>query len=189
MAEPANKNLSGKAWWQANQAKYPNSDKVSDLEAGFRKNVEAFLKALNDAGAKVVISSTKRNETRAHLMHYSWKLAKGEIQPGSIPKKPGLDIEWDHGDRAKSKQAAQEMVDLFGMKYIASLTSNHIAGKAIDMSISWSGTLKIQQQDGKEVEIKTPPASGQNTELHKVGKTYGVIKLATDPPHWSYNGH
>jgi len=190
MAATDTKNLSGKAWWKANQAKYPNSTKVSDLEAGFRRNVEEFLKALKDAGAKVTISSTKRNETRAHLMHYSWKLAKGQTTAAQIPRKPGLDIVWDYGTAAASKKAAEEMIsrECFNMAYIASLTSNHISGKAIDMTITWTGTLKIKQKDGKEIEIKTAPFDGMNTELHKVGKTYKVIKHTTDKPHWSVNG-
>ena len=35
----ANSNLSGKAWWHANQAKYPNSAEVDDLDPGFRSKV------------------------------------------------------------------------------------------------------------------------------------------------------
>ena len=37
------------------------------------------------------------------------------------------------------------MVKLFGMAHIASLTSSHIRGKAIDMNIAWKGTLMISR--------------------------------------------
>jgi peptidoglycan hydrolase-like protein with peptidoglycan-binding domain len=40
---PVDARLSGATWWHANQAKYPNSTSVNDLEAGFKANVEAFL--------------------------------------------------------------------------------------------------------------------------------------------------
>ena len=33
-----------------------------------------------------------------------------------------------------------------------------------------------------------PSYDGDNKELQAVGETYGVKKLASDPPHWSYNG-
>jgi hypothetical protein len=28
-----------------------------------------------------------------------------------------------------------------------------------------------------------------NPVLHKIGASYGVIKLLSDPPHWSSDGH
>ncbi|MBL7466214.1 hypothetical protein INQ08_23630, partial [Escherichia coli] len=59
--------LSGADWWNANQARYPNSAAVADLAQPFRDNVAAFLKALKDAGASVTISATRRNALRAQL--------------------------------------------------------------------------------------------------------------------------
>lgn len=96
-------------------------------------------------------------------------------------------IVWDHEDAAASRKAAKEMVALFGVVYQPSLTSRHIAGKAIDMSISWSGTKKIKNASETEIEL-TVPADGSNTLLHAVGETYGVVKNVKDPPHWSDNG-
>jgi hypothetical protein len=181
-------NLSGSAWWRANQAKYPNSTSLADLDADFRAKVNDFLAALKDAGASVTISTTKRNKDRAYLMHYSWAIAKGEISPRNVPAQPGVDIDWDHGDDTASREAAQEMVSLFGMAHQAALTSRHIEGKAIDMNITWSDTLKIKKKDGTVVEIGAPRTGSGNTTLHGVGKTYGVIKLVTDAPHWSTDG-
>jgi hypothetical protein len=181
--------LSGADWWNANQARYPNSAAVADLIQPFRDNVTAFLKALKDAGATVAISATRRNATRAHLMHYSWCVAKGSVAPNKVPAVPGLAIQWDHGDLAKSKAGAQAMSDLFQIAFEPSLTSRHIEGRAIDMTIGWNGTLKIKDKQGKTREIATAPRSGDNPDLQKLGATYGVIKLLSDPPHWSDDGH
>lgn len=181
--------LSGSAWWYANQAKYPNSNSVEDLEPNFRAKAKEFLAALQQAGASVIISTTKRNKQRAYLMHYSWKIAKGQINASQVPADPGVNIAWDHGNDTKSKQAAQEMVNLFQMAHIASLTSRHIDGKAIDMSISWTGALMIKNKAGDTVQIGAPRKGDNNTALHTVGSTYGVNKLVTDAPHWSSDGH
>ena len=182
-------NLSGKDWWRKNQASYPNSREIDDLEPGFRSRVDDFIGSLRHAGASVVVSSTRRNAIRAHLMHYSWKVAYGEIDPRDVPKRSGLDIEWDHGDLEKSRKAAEEMVRLFGMAHIASLSSNHIRGKAIDMNISWKETLIITRPAPLLTRIESRPRTGQNRELHEVGATvFGVRKLVSDPPHWSHNG-
>ncbi len=181
--------LSGAKWWHANQAKFPNSSKIEDLDSSFRSKVEKFLAALDDAGANVRVSATLRNAKRAFLMHYSWAVAHGQVAPSAVPAEPGVDIVWDHKNLKKSRAAAQEMVDLFHMAYIASLTSLHIKGLAIDMDISWSGTLEIENARGKKIEIGSPRDGARNDDLHDVGATYGVIKLLSDPPHWSSTGH
>ncbi|WP_205832899.1 peptidoglycan-binding domain-containing protein [Azohydromonas caseinilytica] len=180
--------LSGAQWWHANQARFPNSNRVADLEPGFAAKVTAFLKALQAAGASVDVSATRRNHTRAYLMHYSWKVAKGVVKPGEVPPEPGCDIVWDHGNDAKSRKAAQEMVDLFELVFQPSLTSRHIQGLAIDMSIRWPGTITVKTAAGAAVALSSP-RDGSNTALHKVGAGYGVIKLLSDPPHWSSDGH
>jgi hypothetical protein len=184
-----NSALSGKDWWRANQARYPNSREIDDLESGFRSKVEEFIRSLKSAGATVVVNSTRRNSIRAHLMHYSWKVAYGEIDPKDVPKPSGLAIEWDHGELETSRSAAEEMVQLFGMAHIASLTSNHIKGKAIDMNITWKDTLVLSKPAPLLARIESRPRTGQNRELHEIGATvFGVRKLASDPPHWSHNG-
>ncbi len=185
----ASSRLSGADWWRANQAQYPNSQNIDDLEPGFCSKVEAFIACLRKADATVVISSTRRNAVRAHLMHYSWELANGDVEPDEVPPHSGLDIEWDHGDADASRAAAQEMVNLFGMAHIASLTSNHISGRAIDMTITWKDTLVLTHPAPLLTRIESSPRSGQNHELHNIGAdVFGVRKLVSDPPHWSYNG-
>jgi hypothetical protein len=182
-------NLSGKDWWHANQSRYPNSREIGDLEPGFRSNVERFVASLRQAGATVVVSSTRRNAIRAYLMHYSWKIVNGKIDPREVPKRNGLSIEWDHGNIQESRRAAEEMVNLFGMAHIASLTSNHIKGKAIDMTISWKDVLVVTQPAPLFAKIESSPRTGQNRKLHELGATvFDVRKLVSDPPHWSYNG-
>ena len=185
----SNAALSGAAWWHANQARFPNSNKLVDLVPPFRDNAVRFTGALAAAGASVRVSSTLRHPSRAYLMHFSWKIAKGMIAPGQVPARPGVDINWDHGNLAKSKKAAQEMVNLFGMNFIASLTSNHIQGEAIDMTIGWTGNLNIVDATGKTHAIGAPRNGADNMQLHKVGASYGVKKLASDPPHWSLKGN
>ena len=179
---------SGAAWWHANQAKYPNSMAIADLAKPFGDDAAKFVKALRDAGASVTISATRRNATRAKLMHWSWKVAQGLVAPKDVPAIHGCAIGWDHGDLAKSKKGAQEMVELFGIAFQPSLTSLHIEGRAIDMSIGWNGTLKIKDAGGKVQEIGAPRNGETNAALHKVGAGYKVIKLLSDPPHWSDNG-
>jgi hypothetical protein len=182
--------LSGKEWWHANQANYPNSQDIDDLDVGFRSRVEDFIGSLREARATVVVSSTRRNAIRAHLMHYSWKIAYGELGPAEVPKIADLVIEWDHGDLQNSREAAKEMVKLFGMAHIASLSSNHIKGKAIDMTISWKGDLVLTRPAPLLAKLEGTPRSGDNRELHEIGASvFGVRKLKTDPPHWSFNGH
>ena len=106
----------------------------------------------------------------------------------------GVDIGWDHGDLAKSKAGALEMVNGFGLAVPPrsinppSLTSNHIGGKAVDMTIKWTGTIKVKKKEGTSVPVTYSLNVNANTVLHAIGESYGVKKLKTDAPHWSYNG-
>ncbi|WP_217701976.1 hypothetical protein [Phaeobacter sp. HF9A] len=184
------KTLSGLSWFKANQSSYPNSTKIADLESGFKGKVQAFEKALKAAGAKITVSTTKRNKARAAIMHHAWMVANKKTKPKDVPKIDGVKINWDHGDDAKSIKAAKDMIGKsgFNIAFKPSLTSRHIQGKAIDWTITWTKELKILGKDGKEVTITTSPKNGTNKDLHKVGKGYGVVKLVTDPPHWSTDG-
>ena len=87
------------------------------------------------------------------------------------------------------------MIDGFGLAVppystnAPSLTSNHMPGKAIDMDISWVGTMKVKKKGGTEESVVFMADVNKNTKLHAVGDSYGVKKLATDAPHWSFDGH
>jgi hypothetical protein len=82
------------------------------------------------------------------------------------------------------------MVQGYEIVYKPALTSRHTEGKAIDMAIKWEGDLVIVNGKGSKVTIKTTPRNGSgNAQLHQVGSSFGVIKLSSDPPHWSSDGH
>lgn len=183
--------LSGETWWRANQRKYRNRTGLEYLNGRFKGNTTRFVIALRKAGATVSIGSTLRHKTRAHLMHYSWQVSKGKVRARDVPSLSGLSIEWDHGDEATSRKAAGVMKRLFNMAYYASLTSNHIRGHAVDMTISWKGNLIIKKVPGRSqpTTIVSGPRSGAgNRELHRIGREFGVLKLLKDKPHWSQNG-
>lgn len=182
--------VSGADWVQ----QFPTSTDVEDLASPFRENVRAFLQALRDAGADVRISATYRPAERAYLMHYAFRIAREGLDPRQVPARAGVEIEWVHKkannqvDLSASKNAAEDMVLAYGIVYKPALNSQHTRRLAIDMTISWTGTLSIKNATGKTVEIKRSPRSGQNADLVSVGQTYRVIKLVSDPPHWSSDG-
>lgn len=185
------KELSGPIWTK----RFPTSKKVEDLAEPFKSNVSGFIQALRAAGAKVNIAATVRPAERAYLMHYSFLIAKKVINPAAVPARTGVNIEWVHKDAAgkvnsaASVAAAKAMVVAYGIVSAPALDSNHISGKAIDMTISWQGNLNIANANGTKTNITTGAKNGSNKTLHKVGSTYKAIKLVSDPPHWSSDGH
>jgi hypothetical protein len=80
------------------------------------------------------------------------------------------------------------MVDEIGVVFQPSLNSQHIPGLAVDISIKWTGTIPVRAAGGAAVALSAPN-DGSNPNLHRVGASYGVIKLLSDPPHWSIDGH
>lgn len=145
---------------------------------------------MREASATVNIRSTRRNAIRAYLIHYCRRIANRDIEPVDVPKREGVDIQWNHGNVRLSRQAARKMVNLFGLACRPSLNSNHIRGKAIDMNIRWRKDLFLGPlPNGVFWGIVGGPRNGvHNRELHEVGESLGVLKLLGDPPHWSYNG-
>ena len=186
---------SGIYWVTWANAHAQNSSSVEDLENDFKAKAKAFINALESANATVDVTATKRHANRAYLFHWCWKIAQNQVKPSAVPSKTGVDIVWDHGNDAKSKEGAQAMVMGFGLAVPPAstdppaLASNHISGKAIDMDINWTGKIKIKQKDGAEVEVEFKDNVNANTPLHNVGASYGVKKLTSDAPHWSFDGH
>lgn len=188
--------LSGAAW----VARFPTSRSTDDLASPFRENCIAFLAALRVANAGVTVSATLRPPNRAYLMHWAWRIVNQEYDPQSVPAREGVDIRWDHigedgeYDAVASVAAARAMVNGYGisrLRVAPSLTSRHIEGNAIDMTIGWEGDLSIEDASGNQIEISSEPRDGMNEELHAVGESYGVIKFhggARDRPHWSNDG-
>jgi hypothetical protein len=125
------------------------------------------LQALADAGANVTIAATFRPPERAYLMHFAWEIAHGNISPRDVPAMAGVAIEWVHSNAAASRAAAQEMVDGYGMAFIAALRSRHTEGRAIDMSISWVGA-RHRMRKARSLQSLRPLAQRQ-PRLHDVG--------------------
>jgi hypothetical protein len=195
--------LSGRSWVDL----FPTSTSLDDLDPTFKAKVRAFADALVAAGADIEITASRRPRERAYLMHYAWAIWKHREDPKSIPAfKPrggeaAVDIQWLHTtatgapDIGASRDAAAEMVAGYQMLKLGTppaLNSNHIAGKALDMVVTWDGDLAVDDKDGKVHTITSTPRDSTNADLIKVGKTYGVIHFVNvlkDRPHWSVDGH
>ena len=194
MPATTTKSKSGSYWVTWANAHANGSKSVDDLAEPFQTNVKDFIKALQDAGATVTVGETKRSDKRAYLYHWSWLIVLGKKNASDADEKVGVEIEWDHGDDQDSKDGAKEMIDGFGLAVPPAsinppaLDSNHIAGKAIDMDITWQGTINVRKKDGTEVSVVYKTEVNQNTDLHAVGESYSVKKLTTDAPHWSVDG-
>jgi hypothetical protein len=182
--------LSGSSW----VSKFPTSTDVEDLIPPFRDNVKLFIAAIKAAGADLTISATYRPLERAWLMAYAWSIAREKLSPAKVPANPAIDIDWVYRrpngriDYVASRKAAEDMVQGYDIAFKPALTSQHTARLAIDMTISWPATLSIVNAQGKTVAITSLPRSGSNADLIAVGATYKVIKLVSDPPHWSVDG-
>ena len=106
----------------------------------------------------------------------------------------GVDIQWDHHIDDDSIKGAKDIVKAFKLAVpprstvAPSLTSNHGAGRAVDLEIIWKGKVKVKKKDGTEVEITYMENPNLNKNLIAVGASYGVIKHKSDAPHWSANG-
>lgn len=197
---------------------FPDSKVVSALADPFQQNVTRFINAMDQAGITVHVISTRRPLQRAYLMHYSWRIAKGKINPKNVPKfnpgpgQPPVNICWVHTnssgteDLPASVAAAQQMVKAYHidpkLPFAPALNSLHTAGLAIDMTTTWDQpTITIVDGSGHAIPINTTPHSGLNTQLMAVGLTYFVHHFcyppgtcqtkvpANDANHWSVNGH
>ncbi|MFL6350513.1 MAG: peptidoglycan-binding domain-containing protein [Bryobacteraceae bacterium] len=183
--------LSGHDW----VSEYPNSTSPDDVAEPFRTNLKSFLGALAEAGAQVSIASTLRPRQRAYLMHFSFLIAAGATDASMVPTFSGVDIDWIHRDSEgqpdprATRNAAREMVTGYAIVYAPALDSRHTQGLAADMDIFWSGNLTILNAHGRSLVISSTPRSGGNLQIQAIGATYGVNKLASDPPHWSADGH
>jgi hypothetical protein len=189
--------LSGAAW----HPRFPASNRIEDCVEPFRQALSLFVEALEAASASVTITNTYRPLERAYLMHWCWRIVNQGADPRAVPTLPGVAIIWAHTDSAgaysasRSVTAARAMVNAYGIQNLGippALNTRHSLRLAVDMSISWSGTLEITDGIGNEVVISTLPRSGMNAKLKEVGGTYGVFKFVggnSDRPHWSDNGH
>jgi hypothetical protein len=178
--------VSGPQWC----ARFPPSTSLDDLLPDFGDRVHAFLSQLNRAGASVSIADTYRPPERAYLMHWCCMIGGSGQDPAAVPPQPGVNIDWTHGGSlSAAKAAAQQMMQGYQIQFPAALVSRHTQRRAVDMTIGWNGTLAITDFNGQPHTITSGPRDGSNPQLIAVGATFGVIKLVSDPPHWSDDGH
>lgn len=177
--------VSGPAWC----ARFPTSSKLDDLTPDFGDACRAFISAMKKGGATISIGATWRPAERAYLMHWCCMIAQSGQDPSKVPPMKGVDIDWSHrGNHAAARSAATAMMTKYEIRFPAALVSRHTQKRAIDMTIGWTGTLRIIDYDGVEHRVSTGPRNGSNPQLIAVGKTFGVLKLVSDPPHWSDDG-
>lgn len=175
MAEPA-----GPQWC----ARFPTSTFLGDLTQPFRDNAGNFIGALRQAGALVTISATFRPPERAYLMHWCCMIANSGQDPAHVPPMPGVDIDWTcRGDTTAARAAAKNMMARYNIAFPAALVSRHTQRRAVDMTIRFDGSIQVRDQMGEAHSCSSQQA------LVPIGASYGVIKLASDPPHWSDDGH
>jgi hypothetical protein len=181
MSEPA-----GAQWC----ARFPASRSLDDLVPDFGDKVRAFLSQLSHAGASVSIADTWRPPQRAYLMHWCCMIGGSGQDPHAVPPLAGVGIDWSCGNSVPAaRNAARAMMAGYQIQFPAALESRHTQRRAIDMTIGWNGTLTIRDFDGVSHAITSGPRNGSNPDLIRVGASFGVIKLASDPPHWSDDGH
>lgn len=182
--DSGDKQLSGADWAK----QFPTSTSLDDLMPDFKAKVSSFIDALEASGAKVRKSATYRPKERAYLMHYCCKVQSGAIAADKVPPLAGVNIEWAHRDATgaldtkASKAAAKAMMDAYVIRFPAALNSRHSQRRAIDMTITGYSGKQVKDANGNLVELEN------QDDLFDLGKTYGVIKLRNDPPHWSDDG-
>lgn len=180
MSEPA-----GAQWC----ARFAPSKSLDDLLPDFADRVRAFLSALSRAGATVSIADTYRPTQRAYLMHWCCMVGGSGQDPHAVPPMAGVNIDWTCGGIAQARAAARAMMTGYAIQFPAALESRHTQRRAIDMTIGWNGPLTIRDFNGQSHVIANGPRDGSNPQLIQVGASFGVIKLVSDPPHWSDDGH
>jgi uncharacterized protein YgiM (DUF1202 family) len=188
----ANVQRSGANWVSiATASGWTNSTEFSALDPSWGPRAEAFVTGLRAAGAQVHITAGLRHPNRAFLMHYAWGVAHGQYTPAqgnAACRGRGINIEWDHGNAAASRAAAQALVNAFGLVHQASITSNHVHGLAIDMEIS--GLPASITMNGQTYTTRRGASGAAAAEsVVPIGRGMGVIWFgAGDRVHWSHNG-
>lgn len=166
-------------------ARFPTSVAVTNLAEPFRSNVIRFIEALRAGGLTEHVAATWRPAPRAWLMHWCCMIADSGQDPAAVPPLAGVAIDWAHGgDIAAARAAARAMKAGYGIAYPAALVSRHTQRRAIDMTVRWSGSAATVRDARGTAHIVRAVS-----DLWPIGRTFGVIKLESDPPHWSDDGH
>ena len=174
-------------------------NRIQALNQPFRGNVARFVAALRAAGATVTVTNVYRPQPRAYLMHYAWRVAYGRgngryshLEPPAVPaydgsekvpicwSVPGLDGRYS---RKLSIAAARELTRAYAIvEYGAAYPTNHSGRTAIDMNISWGGTLRVRGGPGAPFNgaMVAIPAGGSYWVVPGSGIRY-VTPTSTPP--------
>lgn len=180
----ARQQLSGANWWQQNGARFADSTDTVSLMPAFAASVDAFVAALERAGAYVSISATKRSAELAWVMRTAGDIARNTIEPHQVEPDPTVGILWNHGDPQRSQDAAEEMVQMFGGVEAPAIDSPELTGTAIAMDVRWYAPIAVRDAWGAVVPLDRPRLGARCPDLHRVGRSYGVVKTPFDPLRW-----
>ena len=200
--------LSGAHWKQIADTSWGGATPdIAELESGFGKDVQAFIDMLAANGITASLESGFRPPQRSYLFHWCTLLAKGKVKAADVPSMDGVDILWDHGNEAASRQGAQELAKAFGLVGVAAHPSNHNSGTAVDLKFDFSGNTShsITYTLGAKTVTRKIKVSGEPTvgssaagrsisnigsrELSRAGADFGLHRaIDNDIVHWSRTG-
>lgn len=183
-ARRASAQLSGAAWWEANSARFHDSRSLAELRPAFASALGRFVAALERAGVLVTVESTRTNAQRAWLQRTAGAIARNAIQPEDVAPDHAVGILWDHGEDQRSEDAAQAMVALMGGGEGPPADSPEVTGSAARLDIRWYGPIAVRDAHGAAVPLDRPRFGARNLALHRVARSYGVVKAPTDPLLW-----
>ena len=160
MAEP-----SGPAWC----ARFPGSASPDDLLSDFRDRVLAFLA---DEGRGREAEHCRHLPPAPARLSDALVLPYRQFRAGPLRGAP-------HGGRrhpvdaqvgvSASRAAARAMMNVYGIIFPAALVSRHTQRRAIDMTISWNGTLAIRDFNAR-LHRFVQPAHRLRSRLIEVGR-------------------
>ena len=189
MLEPA-----GPVW----PPRFPGSQSLDDLVDPFKTSAKNFVASLTGGKIEHVITATYRPLQRAYLMHWCCAIAGyrdkvsgafTQISPDKVPPMKGVDIDWTcGGDLGAARSAAIKMRTDYGIVFPAALESNHTKRLAMDLHVLIREGQSMNDAEGKAYVFKRD-GNALDPNLVAIGKTFGCLKLLSDLPHWSVDGH
>lgn len=183
-ARRAREQMSGADWLERNGGRFLDSRDVGDLRPAFAANVAALLRALERAGAFVRIEATLRSARRAWLIASAGTIARSGASARDVPSDPEIGIIWNHGEDGLSQDAAEAMVAVFGEAKAAPAGSPQLLGLAVEMDVRWFGTIGVRDAHGGQVRLDRPQNAVDHAALHRLARSYGVVKAPGDPLLW-----
>ena len=77
-------------------------------------------------------------------MRYAWLIAKGQISPAAVDQMYGIDIRWTTATIAGSQQAAQQMVDFFGINGLGTAPALRFEITRLALQSTWPSPGKVR---------------------------------------------